>query len=361
MGVLRVLLAIAVVIVHGGGHLFGLATLRGDTAVQAFFVISGFYMALVLTTKYGPTLSGALLFWQNRYLRLAPTYWVVLAVSVALLLWRDRYGIVMQELPHLSGRSLALVVFANLFVVGQDLLNFLGFNPPGEHSLHWVAQMWGGSQFPGWYFLLVPPAWSVALELMFYAVVPLLVRLRSVSMGLLMLASLGLRLFIYSRGFHYDPWTYRFFPTELACFLAGMMAYRLHAAAPWRSVSPRLKQVICLILLGMVILGGWEPCGWAFLLVLPLVLPFVFDLTRHSEWDRRIGELSYPLYLSHWMMKRVGHHCGQWEPVVITVLALLASLLLVHFVERPIDRYRQRRLVKRAPLPLEAATSPAAE
>lgn len=53
MGVLRLILAVSVILNHSP---IALAPWRplvpGDLAVQAFFVISGFYMSLVLSTKY---------------------------------------------------------------------------------------------------------------------------------------------------------------------------------------------------------------------------------------------------------------------------------------------------------------------
>ena len=56
MGVFRLLLALFVVM----GHLPGLAQwtnpffgwMRGGPAVQAFFILSGFYMAMILAGKY---------------------------------------------------------------------------------------------------------------------------------------------------------------------------------------------------------------------------------------------------------------------------------------------------------------------
>ena len=50
-GFLRLLLAIAVVLVHSSG-IFGIGLLGGVEAVEIFFMISGFYMVLVLENIY---------------------------------------------------------------------------------------------------------------------------------------------------------------------------------------------------------------------------------------------------------------------------------------------------------------------
>jgi peptidoglycan/LPS O-acetylase OafA/YrhL len=49
-------------------------------AVTAFYVISGFYMSLVLDTKYTGR-RGLLTFYSNRALRLFPVYWIVLLLT----------------------------------------------------------------------------------------------------------------------------------------------------------------------------------------------------------------------------------------------------------------------------------------
>ena len=76
MGTLRFLLALSVAY----GHLTKLPSFpSSDVAVQSFFVISGFYMALVLNEKYG--LGSYWLFISNRLLRLWPAYAAVLILS----------------------------------------------------------------------------------------------------------------------------------------------------------------------------------------------------------------------------------------------------------------------------------------
>ena len=47
MGLLRLILAISVVIWHSS-PIFGISLVGGQAAVQAFYIISGFYMALIL-------------------------------------------------------------------------------------------------------------------------------------------------------------------------------------------------------------------------------------------------------------------------------------------------------------------------
>ena len=83
MGLLRLLLALAVVADHAGPPL-GWTALRmtgGPLAVQMFYVVSGFYMALVLNEKY----LGAGAWWafaKSRLIRLYPMYWFVALLTL---------------------------------------------------------------------------------------------------------------------------------------------------------------------------------------------------------------------------------------------------------------------------------------
>jgi peptidoglycan/LPS O-acetylase OafA/YrhL len=345
MGVLRLLLALAVVVTHLGGVAFGYRPIAGPDAVQAFYAISGFYMALVLDTKYGTSLKAVRLFWQNRYLRLAPSYWIVLLGMVAYTLWKKRQGELVTTLPGMNAGSIAYVVFANLAIFGQDITNFIGFSPEaGERGFHFVSRFWGGSTRPGWHFLLVPPAWTVALELMFYAIVPLLARLRTPALVAVGVASVAVRLGLYAGGLRFDPWTYRFFPCELVFFVSGMLAYRLYRRYRWDQLPAPARMALGGLFLLFPLAAGNTYVADAYKVALPLLLPAAFAMTRGQAWDNRLGELSYPLYICHWAFVGPAQRLGRWAPLGAALAALACALLLVRFVERPVDAFRQRRL-----------------
>jgi len=97
MGILRFLLAISVAVDHFGGA-FGLHFGPGSVEVEAFFIISGFYMYLVLHTKYYR--AGLSIFYSARYLRLLPSYLVVLLAAGAFSVVTDathRFGMPFSE------------------------------------------------------------------------------------------------------------------------------------------------------------------------------------------------------------------------------------------------------------------------
>ena len=79
MGAIRILLAIIVLLNHSG---FLLNVFDAGLAVETFFIVSGFYMALILNEKYIGKNNSYKLFISNRFLKLYPIYWVVLVLSL---------------------------------------------------------------------------------------------------------------------------------------------------------------------------------------------------------------------------------------------------------------------------------------
>src|SRR5262249_35176876 len=146
MGTLRLVLALLV----ASGHLLtksaSPAWWTGTAAifaVKAFFVISGFYMALVLDTRYRD--KPARYFYASRALRLLPAYWFISAGTI-LAAWRLTgpggrfYALPEPNLAwrHVDPRAFPLPLAAYLLVslttlLGADTWLWLGFNPISGH------------------------------------------------------------------------------------------------------------------------------------------------------------------------------------------------------------------------------------
>src|SRR5262245_49810111 len=111
MGILRLILALSVVAVHAG-PVFGLRYFgNGVMSVETFFMLSGFYMALVLATRYREHTRD---FYFNRFLRLFPVYWII---AGAMLLYALAYEAAMGR-GHALG---ALVLWGTPFSAGDRL------------------------------------------------------------------------------------------------------------------------------------------------------------------------------------------------------------------------------------------------
>ena len=92
MGLIRVILAYSVVLGHSAS-IHGYFIVPAYTAVTLFFIVSGFYMAMVLAEKYTGE-NRRREFYSNRVLRLYPTYVisVVLMIAAQSYLHRKTHG-----------------------------------------------------------------------------------------------------------------------------------------------------------------------------------------------------------------------------------------------------------------------------
>src|ERR1700751_2909819 len=81
MGALRLILALSVVASHADVPSI-LRLWGGPSAVQIFFVISGFYMQLILRKEYRGDAVG---FWMSRGARIYPAYAIVAAITVLVI------------------------------------------------------------------------------------------------------------------------------------------------------------------------------------------------------------------------------------------------------------------------------------
>lgn len=353
MGLIRVLLALSVVVWHIGGQHMKL--LNAAVAVLLFFMISGFYMALVVNEKYAPSGAGWVKrFYLGRFLRLYPTYWAACMLTIAAV-WNGPPTAFTTRLPVTVGEQITLAGMI-IGIVGQDLYEFMN---------HITAAPVRALFSPGFFnsgFLLIGQAWSLSSELFFYALVPLLVR-SPLRIACAMAASLTVRFSFVANGFTTGDWCYFFFPATLCMFTMGSLSYSLYRrVSAWRWAVPIGRALTVAMIAWVVTVSAVysfalpvdgtnsldQPRFWIAYLAFAAALPFIFCATRHSSIDRMIGELSYPLYLIHGLgilgVSILYADLGL-QPVgpvyILTVISagVLAAILLRVCVEMPAERY----------------------
>lgn len=367
MGTVRFLLALAVVCAHVG-RLPYTVQLGSLLAVQAFYVISGFLIALVWTNKYGRRSNGLFLFYSNRAARIYLLYWVVLVISIVVALvtkWLT------HDYPGYFGsrpRELLLyTIFTNTWIFGSSWAYWLGFDGSIYFTMDYTS-----SPYPVWGTMILSPAWTLDLELSFYLLAPLLVGLRLRYILAIIAASLVARFSWYAMGHDVDPWNYRFFPFEIGLFILGVAAYRVSSMVAWRPSAMILMTVFAALvgsILGYDLLG--LPHGsfnsFVYLFIFAALLPYVFNLTRSWKFDRFLADMSFPLYLAHWpvwifIRDRFSPPWPEFPGIVPAIASVVAAALLVIFVERPVERWRQSRIEPaKAGLPTAGELGPAAE
>jgi peptidoglycan/LPS O-acetylase OafA/YrhL len=350
MGLLRVLLAVSVFMVHAPQSTWNkaLGGFGGSNAVEIFFVISGFYMALILEKSY--LKKGR--FYRNRILRLFPIYYLV----CGLILLRTFLFPNSQEF-NFSFPTQAVVFggLANSTFIGSDWLTFLEWK-----NGHWHFGNFNESGEPLSDMLLVPQSWSIGIEVTFYLLAPLLCKFKSRTLIFLILGTLVSRLVGLYFGLDHDPWTYRFFPFEIPMFLIGILLYRLRARiGTSHKVSQKMTRILLVTSYVLFSLLSWLISFnrfWQMLFLLALVI-VILVWGEESTKDRKIGELSYPIYLSHILVittyiglvqlisKKIMFFELFSDPILATPISLALTILFSILLNRiviPIERSRDK-------------------
>ncbi len=348
MGLLRTLFALSVVLDHSPYNQ-GNVLVGGRLAVQLFYVISGFLISYILNANDTYRRTGR--FYTNRMLRIYPTYLVVAVISLVVnLVANPAFAEVYDRIPPAADLCLLL---ANIFIFGQDWIMFAGIK---NGLLTWTGT-YLDSDVPLYDGLLVPQAWTLGVELSFYLIAPFILRsLRAVL--LLFAASVGLRVVLLAMGLAgSDPWSYRFFPLELALFLAGALSHRMLLPF-YERLSKRLhflpEVVTTLFVLYTMfhfsVTLNHNVRDALMLAIFAAIMPLTFIFQGRYRLDKKIGQLSYPIYICHAVVMLLVSHMastlGITDALAISSLNAICSIaaawLLYQAIDRRIEEVRLR-------------------
>ena len=343
LGILRFLLAYLVVVSHlVGGDYFAHF---GFYAVRGFFVISGFLMTTVLNEVY--EFDGTR-FWINRALRLLPPYFVVCGITLAVI----------ALVPSEAGQYLKF--WRGDLNLRDVLLNFS------------ILPL----QFPDPAFRLVPPYWSVAVEIEMYLLLYLVVARSMAWASVALMASLAYQLACTSAGVTWAAY-YFFAPSAVLPFAVGALLYFIRKGELW-TVSPRVAAIAFVAWITNIFAGGWIfdssyifGLGYYLDTILFTIVVGGLAWRRFPPYIRRIdkvlGEWAYFIFLVQWLAGfavALAFHWGQsrgWAIfIAATPVAVLASAGLALLNRKVVEPIRdQVRDLSRAPVPVTNATAAA--
>lgn len=345
MGVYRLILAYMVVIGHTHQPIAGTYGV-GIAAVISFFLISGFVMT-GLVRKYYLRLSAIPSFYSERFLRLAPQFYFYSFLTLVLALFGLRHDF-MQQVPSF----------------GSIVMQFLAV--PLDFYRYFSS-------------MLLPQAWSLGLEIMFYLAFPIILifRLRLwFGVGSILVyicAFLGL--------LDTDLWGYRYLPGTLFIFICGSYMFSHDNTQERRFITS--IWLLCLVLLFISVLNSRYGSLYTHSVLMGIVLgiPIVKCLGRVSVeegkgggFDNMAGNLSYGVFLNHMLIIGafqtwidVDFKSLSWQQDVLAslcviVLSTLFSFASFRLVEAPlisIRRNRRERQIGNQAAPAAPVRSPA--
>lgn len=293
----------------------------GTFGVFIFFIIS----ALVLMVVYGHKFSDAisrpdlLKFFQRRAARIIP-----LLAAVALIALPYRW--LMNGIEPISNLGETVIMATGLF------------------ALH----------APG-YIATTPGAWSLGIELLFYAAFPLVALLlgacsiaRIAIVGAILIAAQQILLAtLPPRGVEMFGPLY-FMPLTMApFFVMGMLIYKLpNERKAWGAPAALLSLVAVFTyseLFPFYIYGG----GWQFVLLTAMATIAVYagavaDLRGIARpIAKYLGDISYSLYLTHWIAFDLSGRgpLDEIRPVAFAVLALMIATGTTYLFEMPARKW----------------------
>ncbi len=291
-------------------------------------------------------------------------------------MWQQKYSKHKYSyISFLLGRWWRL---APLFIVVQLLaVAYVGLGGAGNRAAvsnwkWWATQplVAGSSQFDR----LLPPSWSLDLEMQFYVVSVFLITgvmqfaFRECACLLAALFAWGCLMLVSGS------------TTETArldvfmwLFLAGVMAHRFHWKPSWVAQWTSVVAVVALIA-AIIAFPQTRELVWRsgvsssrsshsnnmiFFAVMCLVsIPLTLGTVYRTSglWDRWLGDLSYPLYLFHWIPREWYYSNLDWSlpawqnGVLLLVnfgMALSGAVTLLHLVDRPVQLWHNQCLSRK--------------
>jgi peptidoglycan/LPS O-acetylase OafA/YrhL len=259
---------------------------EGARGVQLFYLTSAFTLFLSLKKRTAAEHFPIRNFFIRRFFRIAPMYYIAIIVYLFAYGFGPRYWL--GDAKSISAAN----ILSNVFFLH-------GFNP------YWINS-------------LVPGGWSIAIEMMFYGILPFLFsRIKSIKQAFnFFVIGVIIQTLLYAILSSFNPtgsdylwadYLFLYLPSQLPVFGLGIILYFIIMEHESLSdISGKSLLVFCICLLGQL------TTGWKMFLFLPHhivfgIIFFIFAIAI-SKYKCRvfinpffiyIGKISFSMYLAH--------------------------------------------------------------
>jgi peptidoglycan/LPS O-acetylase OafA/YrhL len=293
-------------------------------AVAGFFFISGLSIA-------NSVAKDKTYYYLRRFLRIAPIYATCFALSV--LPWHY-FGPV---IPLPSGVGAA--------------------EPRGPWGL--ISIVLNGLCLQGWLTGTIStfsPSWSLACEVFYYALAPLLTKLND--RRLLLLAGTSFAFYLYHMNFGGMGADAQLHGVQMAMlfflWLGGFLYYR-----HWYNDRVNFWLPYALVVAGTVDWNQTWPHGALLMLILGLVISrakYIKLSDKACKWLNIAGGISFPLYLIHYIMIILAaaliHHLPPYAGCLYYFVCVAGAALLYYAIDVPITAFSKRKLKSYRAMPV---------
>lgn len=331
-GLIRFLLSSLVIFYHLSGSIF-----IGTMAVYCFFMLSGYWVTYTYEEKYLKSTNPVKVFYLSRILRIFPVYLLVAVLSfITMLLYHPTLW---ESISSLEGGRKVLFYVSNLFIIGY---NQLTLKP-------------------------IVPAWSLDIELQFYIILPVLLLLQKTRTIRIIFLAVAATLTITLSVFYTHSYLTKTVISFLSYFFIGVVMYEEKVR-----FSQKLELIFNLLFILILVFHFSLYSSAAYIsikasnnyelyfneILCLFTIPLLFNSVyrKSDNFDRTLGNVSYVLYLLHWVLFMPYNHfiigLSKIQRVPVSLLYLFITYLLAYIIfiifDKPIDKLRRTWLENRS-------------
>ena len=297
-GSLRFLLAIAVAVSHLGITIYNYNP--GVSAVVIFYLLAGMVAYKLIYNLYP---NQPINYYKDRIKRIFPMYFLALIFSfIVYLLGAKSYFI--------SAEPTYIEYLSNIIVIPLSYFMYTGIDK----------------------FTLLPPVWSLGVELQFYLLAPFILLFTK---RVIILISLSFIIYVLANiGFlHTDYFGYRLLPGVMFIFLIGTLIQKsIYGCLKSRNILISIYIFIFFLALYVFSTNYKAPFNHETIFALIVGIPFLYYVKLPKiKLDKFLGNISYPIFLYHfpiyWLLE-IYYKSTILNVLVLTIIISIISLII---------------------------------